>query len=378
MINTKNNNLKVIFKFLIIFFVLATTSFTSIADNKTLEFEVSRGDNFYKFFSKAGLEATLLNKIMKNDLAKRLNSIRPGDKVEITINNKELKKIVFKPLNSNALLIIHDQNKFNFINIDTSPKKELQETLITITKSLNYDGKRAGINRQILDLIIKNFAWEINFNKDVQKGDKFIIFWDNKKNPKAIIYMGAHKTISLFARQTKENGTQFYNINGKTINDSFNFAPLDYIKISSSFSRSRYHPILKTYRPHRGTDFAAPENTPIYAPAKGRVKHIAVVRGYGNVVYLAHGSNIVTVYAHLSKFAKGLKVDKKIKKGQLIGYVGSTGLATGPHLHYEIRINGVHQDPEKIKLAKQLTIAENELLDFHNNHQYILSKLQIQ
>lgn len=380
MTNTTQNSFKSILKILIIFFICSSFSLTSVANNnKEFEFTVSRGDTFYKIFSQTGLDQAILHKMMKaNNLANLLNYIHPGDKIKINIKNNNLRKIIFNPLSSTTLIINYNGDKFDFISIDTNQKKnKLQKSEITITKSLNHDGKKAGINKKTLDLIIDNFSWDINFNKDLQIGDKFILFWEQNKDLKAIIYKGKKKTISLFAYQTKENDKKFYTMDGKTTNDSFYFAPLEYVKISSGFSKSRYHPILKKYRSHRGTDFAAPENTPIYAPAKGVIKHIAVVSGYGNVIYMAHGEKIVTVYAHLSKFAKNLRTGQKINKGKLIGYVGSTGLATGPHLHYEIRINGEYKDPEKIILPKQSTITGNELLKFQKEARYILSQLKI-
>ena len=132
-----------------------------------------------------------------------------------------------------------------------------------------------------------------------------------------------------------------------------------------------------TYCSHRCTDFAAPSGTPVYAPAKGLVKYVATLSGYGNVIYLKHGSEYVTVYAHLSKFAKDLKSGKRVKKGELIGYVGTTGMSTGPHLHYEIRINGVHKDAEKVKLNKKSIVPNAEMASFQKRAKQILTKLKI-
>jgi murein DD-endopeptidase MepM/ murein hydrolase activator NlpD len=343
-------------------------------------FEVSRGDVFYKFFFEVGLEGDLLNKMMKADeRADRLNRIAPGDKFKITLDdNHNLKKIVFQPLNANPLLITYSKQQFRFVSVNIQPTEPLTHSTIVISKSLNYDGKKAGIESEVIDLVIANFAWAMDFSRDLQKGDKFILAWSGDKTPSAMIYVGARKTIALFAYTSPINGKNYYDINGKTLNDSFAFSALKkYDRISSSFTKSRWHPVLKKYRSHKGTDFAAPKGRPVYATAKGTVKHVAVVRGYGNVVYLNHGTEIVTLYAHLSTFAKGLKTSQKIKKGQLVGYVGSTGLATGPHLHYEIRINGVHQDAEKVKLPKQLSIPANALNGFKSKAKSLLSQLGI-
>lgn len=352
----------------------------SHADGKhEFHFEVSRGDVFYRFFFTAGLNGELLNKMMKSDeRASRLSRIAPGDKFKITLDdNHDLKKIIFQPLDANPLLITYSKQKFRFVSVNIQPTEPLTHSTIVISKSLNYDGKKAGIEPEVIDLIIANFTWAMDFSRDLQKGDKFILAWDGGSTPSAIIYVGARKTIALFAYTSAVTGKNYYDIGGKTLNDTFDFAGLKYSRISSSFTKSRWHPVLKKYRSHKGTDFAAPKGRPVYATAKGTVKHVAVVRGYGNVVYLSHGTEIVTLYAHLSKFAAGLKTSQKIKKGQLVGYVGSTGLATGPHLHYEIRINGVHQDAEKVKLPKQLNIPTNVLSSFKNKAKSLLEQLGI-
>jgi len=352
----------------------------SLADGKhEFHFEVSRGDVFYKFFFEAGLDGALLNKMMKADeRASRLSRIAPGDKFKITVDdNHNLKKIIFQPLDANPLLITYSKQQFRFVSVNIQPTEPLTHSTILITKSLNYDGKKAGIEPEVIDLIIANFTWAMDFSRDLHKGDKFILAWSGEKTPSAMIYVGARKTIALFAYTSAINGKNYYDTNGKTLNDTFDFSGVKYSRISSSFTKSRWHPVLKKYRSHKGTDFAAPTGTPVYATAKGTVKHVAVVRGYGNVVYLSHGTEIVTLYAHLSKFAAGLKKGQKIKKGQLVGYVGSTGLATGPHLHYEVRINDVHQDAEKIKLPKQLSIPANALSDFKIKSKALLAKLGI-
>lgn len=359
-------------------FLLGSPSYA--ASTHDFHFEVSRGDVFYKFFLKTGLPGKLLKKLMTaDDRSQRLAHISPGDKFKIVLdNNHNLKKIVFQPLNANPLLITYSKGKFRFFSVNIQSTEPLTSSTIIITKSLNYDGKNAGIESSVINLMITNFSWEMDFSRDLHKNDKFVLFWSGEKTPSAMIYMGARKTIALFAYTDKTGRKKYYDIAGKTLNDTFNFAPLKkYSRISSGFQKMRLHPLLKTWRSHRGTDFAAPSGTPVYAPAKGIVKHVASLRGYGNVIYLKHGNKLTTVYAHLSKFAPGLRSSKKIKKGQLIGYVGSTGMSTGPHLHYEIRINGIHQDAEKIKLSKKSMVPTSALSGFKSKAKSLLSQLGI-
>jgi len=354
---------------------------TAKADGKhDFYFEASRGDVFYKFFYSAGLSGGLLKKLMGSDeKAQRLNHIYPGDKFKISLDdNHNLKKIVYAPLNANPMLISYSKQEFRFVVVNIQPTQEITHSTITINKSLNYDAKKAGIEAKVIKLMVDNFAWELDFSRDLRKGDKFVLAWDGEKTPCAMIFVGDRKTIALFAYKNSAGQKKYYTSEGKTLNDSFSFPPLKkYTRISSGYQKSRYHPTLKVWRSHLGTDFAAPKGTPVYATAKGVVKYLATLTGYGNVVYLKHGTKYLTVYAHLAGFKKGLRSGDKVSKGQAIGFVGSTGQSTGPHLHYEIRINGVHQDAEKVKLPKQSSVPSFAMASFKEKSSHVLSELGI-
>jgi len=354
---------------------------TAKADGKhEFYFEVSRGDVFYKFFYSTGLSGKLLKKLMSSDeRAQRLNQIHPGDKFKISLDdNHNLKRIVFAPLNANPMLISYSNQRFSFTIVNIQPTQDITQSTVTINKSLNYDAKKAGIEAEIIKLMVDNFSWEIDFSRDLRKGDKFVLAWDGEKTPCAMIYLGDRKTIALFAYKNPEGQKKYYTSEGKTLNDSFSFPPLKkYTRISSGYQKSRYHPTLKVWRSHLGTDFAAPKGTPIYATAKGVVKYLATLTGYGNVVYLKHGADYLTVYAHLAGFKKGLRSGDKVSKGQAIGFVGSTGQSTGPHLHYEIRFNGIHQDAEKFNPPKQSLVPSSAMASFKEKSNHVLSELGI-
>ncbi len=342
-------------------------------------FEASRGDVFYKFFFKAGLSGELLNKLMTTDeQAKRLNNIYPGDQFKISLDdNHNLKKIIYKPLSANPMIITHGKEGFRFLLVNIQPTAGITHSTIVITKSLNYDAKEFGIEAEIIKLIVDNFSWELDFRRDLSKGDKFILAWNGSDKPLAMIYVGNRRTISLFSYKDAKGKTNYYQVNGKTLNDSFFFAPLKYDRISSGFQKRRFHPVKKTWKSHRGTDFAAPQGRPIYAAAKGIIRHVAVLSGYGNVVYIDHGAHLTTVYAHMARFEKGLRSGNRVSKGQVVGYVGSTGLSTGPHLHYEIRLDGVHKDPEKYSPPKQLNVPQGSMAEFVRVAKEVLAKLNI-
>jgi len=251
----------------------------------------------------------------------------------------------------------------------------LDHSTIIITRSLNYDAKKANISPKIVKTLIRIFSWEIDFNKDLRKGDRFIIVGKHGANPSALIYIGATKSVAVFSYTDKHGRTGYYDINGRTLYPSFLKYPLKHSRISSKFQRKRLHPILKTWRPHRAVDFVAKKGTPVYSVASGIIQRRKNMGVLGNVVYVKHGSNYTTVYAHLSKFARGLKPSSKVKKGQVIGYVGSTGRSTGPHLHYELRYKGIRKNPLTYPLPKQKQVAHTDFWRFKNKANTILHSL---
>jgi len=256
----------------------------------------------------------------------------------------------------------YDSNALNFSSIN-------------ITRSLNYDAQKANISPKVVATIVRVFSWKIDFNRDLQKGDRFIIVGNKKTNPTAIIYLGAKERIAVFSYTDKRGRTGYYDINGKSLYPSFLRAPLKYDRISSKFQRSRFHPVLKTWRPHRAVDYAAKRGAPVYSVASGVIQHRKRMGALGNAVYIKHGSNYVTVYAHLSSFARGLRASSKVRKGQVIGYVGSTGRSTGPHLHYELRYKGIRKNPLTYQLPKQKNVARVDLWRFKNKAGKILNSL---
>ncbi|SFV80280.1 Peptidase, M23/M37 family [hydrothermal vent metagenome] len=181
--------------------------------------------------------------------------------------------------------------------------------------------------------------------------------------------------MAVFSYTDKHGRTGYYDINGRTLYPSFLKYPLKHSRISSKFQRKRLHPILKTWRPHRAVDFVAKKGTPVYSVASGIIQRRKNMGALGNVVYVKHGSNYTTVYAHLSKFARGLKPSSKVKKGQVIGYVGSTGRSTGPHLHYELRYKGIRKNPLTHPLPKQKQVAHTDFWRFKNKANTILHSL---
>ncbi|SMN14511.1 Peptidase, M23/M37 family [uncultured Candidatus Thioglobus sp.] len=266
-------------------------------------------------------------------------------------------------------------HKFLFIILLFIGNAHALERTIHITQSLNYDARKANISQKTVHNIVRIFSWKIDFNKDLRKGDRFIVVGNKGASPSAIIYIGAKKRIAVFAYTDKRGRIGYYDSSGKTLYPSFAKSPLKYSRISSKFQKKRLHPILKTWRPHRAVDYAAKQGTVVRAVANGIIKHNKYMGALGNVVYIKHGSNYTTVYAHLSKFARGLRPSSKVKKGQIIGFVGSTGRSTGPHLHYELRYKGIRRNPLTWQLPRQKRVAKYDLKRFQKRAKAILRSL---
>ncbi|KAA0445160.1 MAG: peptidoglycan DD-metalloendopeptidase family protein [Candidatus Thioglobus sp.] len=243
---------------------------------------------------------------------------------------------------------------------------------INITRSLAYDAKKSGISPQIVKEIVRIFSWKIDFSRDLRRGDRFIIIGNKGAAPKAIIYNSGKKRVAVFSYVDKFGRLNYYAINGKTLYPSFLRNPVKYRRISSKFQRKRFHPILKTWLPHRAVDYAANKGSKVYASADGVVEKRKYIGALGNAIYLKHGANYVSVYAHLLRFARGLRVGKKVKKGQVIGLVGSTGRSTGSHLHYELRYKGKRKNPLTWHLPKQKRVPAPDLRRFQSQAREIL------
>jgi murein DD-endopeptidase MepM/ murein hydrolase activator NlpD len=219
---------------------------------------------------------------------------------------------------------------------------------------------------------------------DIRTGDDYYILFEE------VYQNGEYVTDGeIIAAEFNNNGRTFQAIrfvdgngrrdyftpDGRSVRKAFVRAPVDFSRISSSFNPKRRHPILNTIRAHRGVDYAAPSGTPIKAAGDGKVTFRGVKSGYGNAVILQHGGNITTLYAHMSRFADKARVNRRVEQGQIIGYVGKTGLATAPHLHYEYRLNGVHRNPRTVPLPQAAPIQDEYREEFLLGVEPILDEL---
>ncbi len=291
----------------------------------------------------------------------------------------------FDPLQS--IVINHsEQNELIAKKVDLPIETRKVFKSATITHSLFASTDAADIPDKIAMQLVKLFESDIDFHREIQKGDNFKLIYEagfhNGRQVKsgdilAVEFTNKRKTYSAIGFKGKQGKMQYFTPKGNSLGKTFLRSPLEYTRITSGFSRGRYHPILQRIRAHKGVDMAAPTGTKIRAAGDAVVAFSGWKGGYGRVVILKHARGIKTVYGHLSRFAKNLKKGKSIKQGQIIGYVGKSGMATGPHLHYEFLKNGKHQDPMKVALPKTSHIARSSKAQFLQHSQSMQNQLKI-
>jgi len=210
------------------------------------------------------------------------------------------------------------------------------------------------------------YAWSVDFNRDIQPGDRFTVLVEREISEEGEVRSGAilaadllasGKHLNAFRFVAPQGPARFYDEQGKSLRRAFLRAPLEFRRIASSFSRSRFHPILGIWRRHEGTDYSATRGTPVLASGDGTVLRAGWGGGYGNLVELRHANGVTTRYGHLSRFGRGVRAGTRVRQGDVVGYVGSSGLASGPHLHYEFRVNGVARDSRRVELGRGEPLA---------------------
>ncbi|MDC0388735.1 peptidoglycan DD-metalloendopeptidase family protein [Candidatus Thioglobus sp.] len=349
-----------------------------LAKDSEYRFIVKQGDSLSTYFSKLGLSSRLLaNLLSASPKNKQLNHLNIGESVVIRLHsNRRFKSLSYRSHKKGTLeaLLIGTR----FVSSSNKNEKNLSSFLVTeivINNSFGYDAQKAGLGLSVVNTVVEALSWHLNFDTDLHKGDRFFIITNGSKKPIGIIYKGKNKSVEAFSHTNDRGKTRYYDQHGYTLNASFLRAPLKYKRISSKFQLKRYHPILKTYLPHRAVDYAADQGAPVVSTADGIVKLKGWKGALGKAVIIQHGINYTTVYAHLSKYARNLRQGGSVKKGQVIGYVGSTGRSTGPHLHYELRFKGERKDPLSYKLPKQQKVASSKLWGFRSQVNAILDSL---
>ncbi len=350
------------------------------------EIKTQAGDSLATLFKYMGLNTQCLHAIMQdNPHAKTLTQIQPNQMVQFLIENNELAQLILPISKSQSLIVKHTDSGFK-TQLHTYETYTKPETVTgTIQNSLYTTAKNTHIPYALIQQMADILSWQINFSKDLREGDRFTIHYDvhyiNNERIRtgdilSVSYTNQGKTYQAIRHQTKSGKVDYFTPEGKSVRKAFSRYPIQFSHISSSFNLSRMHPILKRRRPHRGIDLAAPIGTPIRATSDGRIVSIGYDNGYGNKIKIQHAGPYTSLYAHLLKFQKGLKRGDFVKRGDVIGYVGQTGLADGPHCHYEFRINNEPKNPATVSLPAALPIPETELAAFKKQANIELAALE--
>ena len=334
-----------------------------------IKYVIKNNDSIEKILKNYNIKNEDIKEISLKLKEKKLSNIYSGRKLSLIYkklqnNTNTVVNLVYPVNNTSSIEIRKSQN--NFIvkeNILQLYKKEVVIRSI-IKNNLYSSAINAGVEPNIIVEFARIYGFEVDFQRDIRKGDWFEILYekfedDNNKvrDTGKIIYASMYvngEEINLYNFKDK-NEEEYYDIKGKSITKSLMKTPINGARLSSSYGM-RKHPILGYNKMHRGTDFAAPSGTPIMASGSGTVIRARWCGGGGNCVKIKHNSTYETIYAHMKAFAKGIKEGRKVRQGQIIGYVGSTGMSTGPHLHYEVVVNGKKVNSQRLKLPSGKTL----------------------
>ncbi|MDF1693801.1 MAG: peptidoglycan DD-metalloendopeptidase family protein [Zhongshania sp.] len=325
------------------------------------EIPVENGDSLSAIFSRASLSPQDLHELLTSSAkTKELNKIRPGQKLSFKIGDTgQLDAMSLQIDKLNSLVFERGVNGFTTTKLTATPEIRQRVASATITSSLYKAAQDAGVNQSIIMELANIFGGVLDFVYDVRKNDYFIVIYEElylngemlgSGQILAAQYFNQGKSFEAYRYVNTQGEVDYFSENGESMRKAFLRAPLDFTRISSGFNPKRLHPVFKTVRPHRGVDYAAPRGTPVYAAGDGRVAAAGYSKANGNYVFIKHGEAYMTKYLHLHK--RAVSKGDRVRQRETIGWVGSTGYATGPHLHYEFLLNGVHRNPATI--VKQL------------------------
>jgi murein DD-endopeptidase MepM/ murein hydrolase activator NlpD len=348
--------------------------FEVLPNGKVTEVKVKSGDTLGTIFNRVGVGATTLQAVLEQDLAgAELQKLYPGQTLTFVTDQQGLKQIRYPHSASETFVINKNDNGISVDLIERPREVRKNYATATINGSLYMSAKEANIDNKIIMQLAEIFAYDIDFYLDIKRGDKFRVLYeeyyvDGEKVGNGPIlaaeFTNQGKTYQVVRYTNKDGSSQYYTSDGMTLRKAFLRSPVEYARISSHFNLSRKHPILHQIRAHKGVDYAAPRGTPIVAAGDGKVVQFGRRGAYGNMIEIQHNGQYRTLYAHMNGFAKNISMGSKVEQGQVIGYVGSTGLASGPHLHYEFKVNGVQKDPVKIDLPMAEPLPKQEKDNF--------------
>lgn len=355
------------------------------------EERVQRSDTVAGLLSRLGVDDDAALAFLRGDAkaAAIFRQMSPGKTVTARVNGDgDLLSLIF-PLNGGndkALVIEQDSNGFRIaeqsLPLDIQVLVKSAEIRHSLFGATDAAGIPDGVATQIADI----FGGDIDFHRDLRKGDRFTVIYESINHLGKMVRSGrilaaefvndGHAYRAVWFQGADGQGG-YYTADGKNIRKAFLRSPLEFSRITSGFSTARFHPVLKEVRAHKGIDYGAPTGTRVKATGDGIVEFVGNQGGYGKLVILRHQGQYNTVYGHLSGYAPGLRKGSRVSQGDVIAYVGATGLATGPHLHYEFRVNGVHRNPLTIALPTALPLASHQLARFREQTEPVVARLEL-
>ena len=350
------------------------------------EVRVANGDSLYGIFLEEGLAVSeLIDLLRSGEDARALKRLRPDQKLDIYVDSEQsVRHFVYHLDEVESLHFFRTDGGFAAERQQAELEHRLTSVNGEIRDSFYLAAQRAGLPDRLTMETADIFGWDIDFALDVREGDRFSVIYEELYQPDgtasdgvivAAEFVNRARTIRALRYEDEEGNAQYYSPEGLSMRKAFLRTPVNFTRISSRFGMRR-HPVLHKLRHHNGVDYAAPRGTPVRATGDGRVAFASRKGGYGKTIILKHGTAYTTLYAHLSGFANGLRTGDQVEQGQIIGYVGSTGLATGPHLHYEFRVRDRHRDPLKVKLPDAPPIAPKYKADFLDRTRGLVARLE--
>jgi murein DD-endopeptidase MepM/ murein hydrolase activator NlpD len=352
---------------------LADKAANAVAGSAWQVVRVQSGQTLGALFEQMGVPASVMHKVLELPSARTpLSRLRAGAELAFDLGaGGELRGLRFDRDEASRVELSLAGDKIEEHVIERPLEKRVMVASGEITSSLYAAGAAAGLSNAAVNQMANAFSYDIDFTRDLRDGDRFQVVYEEIWRDGERLRSGDIIAASFLNRGTEytalrheRNGkTEYFDITGRPLKKSFMRMPIEFARISSRFNPNRRHPVLGTVRAHKGVDYAAGTGTPIMAAGDARVSFVGWQNGYGRTVVLDHGRGYTTLYAHMSSFGK-FKTGQPVQQGSVIGYVGATGLASGPHLHYEFRVNGAHRDPLTVTMPKPEPLTGAELAAF--------------
>jgi murein DD-endopeptidase MepM/ murein hydrolase activator NlpD len=341
----------------------------------TIDVMVRRNDTLDQIFRRLRLDLSDLASLRSLPAVRAsLDSLHPGELLHFKHRNGLLFGLERRLNESQTLKVSRDPAAGLKADVLQNPIETRVRTVRGIIDTSLFEAvSAAGAHEQTAVQLADIFSWDVDFVLDVRPGDAFAVtypeIWRDgsyvKDGPiQAALFINQGREYRAVRYVDPEGSSHYYSPDGRSLHKAFLRAPVDFTRVSSRFNSARRHPILNRIRAHKGVDYAAPTGTPVRAAGDGRVRFVGRMGGYGNLVEIEHSSSVVTVYGHLSRFARGTRPGAHVTQGTVIAYVGQTGLATGPHLHYEYRVNGVFKNPQTVALPSAAPLDARWREDF--------------